>query len=59
MNETRGTQFQFTPLREGRRRQFLRAARNLQFQFTPLREGRLLAQERRRIAKYISIHAPA
>ena len=35
--------FQFTPLREGRRRTITRSRRQCQFQFTPLREGRLSA----------------
>ena len=34
--------FQFTPLREGRQRDFVLFAELEKFQFTPLREGRLL-----------------
>ena len=50
--------FQFTPLREGRRRKFWAAVVSFVFQFTPLREGRPspAGDERRRIQ--IAIHAP-
>ena len=50
--------FQFTPLREGRRRAVLLAGFMFPFQFTPLREGRLASQVASRIGRSISIHAP-
>ena len=40
-----GSLFQFTPLREGRRRQYLRLRAASVFQFTPLREGRHFYRE--------------
>ena len=40
--------FQFTPLREGRRRRSSRKSTGRQFQFTPLREGRPQTQENQR-----------
>ena len=51
------SEFQFTPLREGRHAQFASLRHALLFQFTPLREGRhpLLPPMRLQI---ISIHAP-
>ena len=49
--------FQFTPLREGRRRSLTRFSSRLLFQFTPLREGRrYVGRVFQRIP--ISIHAP-
>ena len=54
------TLFQFTPLREGRRR--TRAALDalpVEFQFTPLREGRPRSRHWHAYGLPISIHAPA
>ena len=51
--------FQFTPLREGRRRSGIAATARILFQFTPLREGRRLAALCCACADVsISIHAP-
>ena len=53
------TQFQFTPLREGRHRAILIKAGGSIFQFTPLREGRLLWRKKESLSfAMISIHAP-
>ena len=41
MTGARGTgKFQFTPLREGRRKKLAENPKKILFQFTPLREGR-------------------
>ena len=54
---THDGKFQFTPLREGRRRLWTRQTAAWQFQFTPLREGRR-GHARRITSAVISIHAP-
>ncbi len=50
--------FQFTPLREGRRRTAARSSSCVTFQFTPLREGRQLCLLLVVGIQRISIHAP-
>ena len=50
--------FQFTPLREGRLCDSLRASSKHSFQFTPLREGRRARRDRTQHRRQISIHAP-
>ena len=50
-------QFQFTPLREGRRATVSTNRDDLVFQFTPLREGRQAIEDEKK-ALEISIHAP-
>ena len=50
--------FQFTPLREGRRRLLDEQPGEKTFQFTPLREGRRAASVRLQRRHRISIHAP-
>ena len=52
-----GGQFQFTPLREGRRIRS-RPCAQCTFQFTPLREGRPGSRDRACSNERISIHAP-
>ncbi len=52
------TQFQFTPLREGRQERRKPLSRRRQFQFTPLREGRLHSGICTDARINISIHAP-
>ena len=51
-------EFQFTPLREGRRARKARRHATARFQFTPLREGRPHSPSRCRPPRRISIHAP-
>ena len=51
--------FQFTPLREGRPTDQLKAKQQELFQFTPLREGRHARGSDGTVACVISIHAPA
>ena len=51
--------FQFTPLREGRRGDFVIINLYTKFQFTPLREGRLLRIHIVIVFNDVSIHAPA
>ena len=53
------TQFQFTPLREGRLRRRATRRPSVLFQFTPLREGRRTIRRRVKLLSLISIHAPA
>ena len=48
------TQFQFTPLREGRPNSTPAAVVALVFQFTPLREGRLAAQHQLIVRSYFN-----
>ncbi len=43
--------FQFTPLREGRRKPKTRKRKDGKFQFTPLREGRLIRWTRRKMVE--------
>ena len=50
--------FQFTPLREGRRRVRSSVCSMRTFQFTPLREGRRADGRLRNLRRRISIHAP-
>ena len=50
--------FQFTPLREGRRRTITASSVYRLFQFTPLREGRRVFQRGVGGGLLISIHAP-
>ena len=50
--------FQFTPLREGRRRYEWMVRQVILFQFTPLREGRQFLSEAVAAGRIISIHAP-
>ena len=50
--------FQFTPLREGRRRAWRPRNISLVFQFTPLREGRRVCFDIACNSRRISIHAP-
>ena len=50
--------FQFTPLREGRRKSTAAPPSYTLFQFTPLREGRPGQKLHRQARKKISIHAP-
>ena len=52
------TQFQFTPLREGRQKKDHRRCHHHKFQFTPLREGRRYRAWMGEEALEISIHAP-
>ena len=52
------SEFQFTPLREGRLHAYVCRFQDCLFQFTPLREGRLLTMIDLKIGE-ISIHAPA
>ena len=52
------TQFQFTPLREGRRHSVRESLALKRFQFTPLREGRPFRKPLRYGKANISIHAP-
>ena len=54
-----GFQFQFTPLREGRRTRIIENEEAEVFQFTPLREGRQVVEFRKRRKVIVSIHAPA
>ena len=51
--------FQFTPLREGRRKEDCDWKLNLGFQFTPLREGRRNDVNNFFGGSSVSIHAPA
>ena len=53
-----GSQFQFTPLREGRLREREVCGAARLFQFTPLREGRHTGGWQPRRDLLISIHAP-
>ena len=52
------TEFQFTPLREGRHHNGANVNTSFVFQFTPLREGRHWQTLRHRPGAAISIHAP-
>ena len=57
-NQITAHEFQFTPLREGRRILFVNIFFAYIFQFTPLREGRLLLLLHWKKSARISIHAP-
>ena len=52
------TEFQFTPLREGRQYSSFSSGTGVLFQFTPLREGRRAAKCGWNSTSPISIHAP-
>ena len=56
--EKEGIKFQFTPLREGRHRDYMALDVSELFQFTPLREGRRRHRCGRATDSHISIHAP-